>query len=279
MEKWSEEVPPAGDEDKPLQIRRRPIQIVTIDWRSEICQFLKLPNDVSDNEIFEGLENIDGKIRNLEEQQNGPVKTGPPRGQLVFHIKCHGKEAHERNSFYLDVPWIVESGQYGAHLASSRHIRSMELYLERNKDVSFLVIREFACCKGSVPWKSSYDGKTSEEDLSHFFSGEYLDIVSDETLSALEVLSESALKEIDHPKFVDNRFRAIAYPYLWWYHSRHEIETAKAGMASNFQIQINLLQDYMEDRLKKTWDSVEEMTARGMITAELLRYIFRPNWF
>lgn len=71
--------------DKSLQINRRPFQIVTTDWRSAICLFLKLPNDVSDEEIFDGLGDVDRKIRGLEEQQTHPQgKTGPPRSQLII---------------------------------------------------------------------------------------------------------------------------------------------------------------------------------------------------
>lgn len=163
-------------------------------------------------------------------------------------------------------------------MTSSRQIRDLELYLERNKDVSFLVIREFSCCRQRIQWQFSYDGQTSEEDLSRFFRGEYLDIVSDDTFSALKLLSESALKDIDHPRFADNRKRDIAYPYLWWYHRRREIEAAKVEMESNLHAQVNLLQEYLESRLKNTWDAVEEMTARGNITARLLRYIFVSDW-
>lgn len=251
------------------------MQIVTVDWRSEICQFLKLSNDVSDDEIFADLDEADRKIKDLDRLgAQLQVNTGPPRYQLIFNIQCHQLRPRNRNSFYLDVPWVVESGPHRAHLASSRHIHNLDLLLERNKGIGFLVIREFTCCKSPVSWQYSGDGQTSEQDLAPFFTREYLELVSDETKSALKALSKLALQDIDHPNFVDSKIGDISYPYLWWYHSRQQIEMARPEMDSNLQNQVDIIQEYMEGRLKSKWDTVEDMTARGTITAELLEYIF-----
>ncbi|KAK2757815.1 ATPase [Colletotrichum kahawae] len=272
MEPQAEELPHVHSAPEDTPKKRKD------DWRSEICQFLNLSNDVNDNEIFEGLDDADRKIKDLERlETQSQVKIGPPRFQLMFNIHCHQLKPHQRNSFYLDVPWAIDSGEHGAHLASSRHIRNLDLYLERNKDISFLVIREFACCERPVAWQHTNDGQTSEEDIVPFFSREYLELVSNEMQLALKTLSESALADIEHPKFVDNKIGDISYPYLWWYHRRQQIETAKEDMKSNLQNQVNLVKDYMEDRLKNTWETVQEMTERGKITAELLEYIFMPK--
>ncbi|CCF36483.1 ATPase [Colletotrichum higginsianum] len=272
----NDENTPESRSPSPAPAKYRPI--VTVDWRSELCRFLHLSNQITDNEIFEALAETEGKLRDAERlKYQYAVDPGPPRSQVIHRIDCQ----HEETSMiYLDEPWPVESGPYHAHLRGSRPVANLELYLERNKNISFLVFREYRCCHRSIRWQSMIDtNQSTTTDLSLFFSGEYIDLNSPDARLALETLSELALAGIHHPHFDDNdgTAKSISYPYLWWFHRRHEIALSKSAMDPTLQQHVEVLQTYMEDRLQPEWTAVDDLTAKGKITLDLLRYIYVPN--
>lgn len=257
----------------PPPAKYRPI--VTVDWRSELCRFLHLSNQTTDNEIFEALADTERKLMDAERlKYQYTADPGPPLSQVVYTIDC---QLERRSMIYLDEPWPVESGPHHSHLRGSRAVANLELYLERNKNISFLVFREYRCCHRSIRWQSVIDtSQSTASDLSLFFSGEYIDLKSPEARLALETLSELALAGIHHPHFDDNdeTAKSISYPYLWWFHRRHEIAVSKTALDPTLQQYIDVLQAYMEDRLQPEWTAVDDLTAKGKITLDLLRYIF-----
>ncbi|KAK1994919.1 ATPase [Colletotrichum falcatum] len=260
----------------PAQVKYRRPPIVTVDWRSEICRFLNLSNQVPDHEIFEALAETEGKLRDAERlKYQYTADSGPPRSQVMHRIHCH----HEKTRVaYQDEPWPVESGPYHAHLRGSRPVANLELYLERNKNIGFLVFREYQCCHRHMGWERAVEvDKSTTADASLFFSREYIDLVSPELQNALTELSELALDGIPHPLFGDEDGGDISHPYLWWFHRRKEIAMAKPGMDPRFQQHVDIFQTYIEDRMQPEWEVVDGLFAERKITVDLLRYLFVPN--
>nr|XP_036576490.1 ATPase [Colletotrichum truncatum]KAF6783246.1 ATPase [Colletotrichum truncatum] len=260
----------------PPQVKHRPKYI--INWRSELCRLLQVSDHTSDDEILELMDEAEEKLRDAERlQYQFATDPGPLRSQVVYKIRCY-EARYNPDMVYLDPPLVVDSGTYHSHLIGSRGITNMELYLERNKNISVLVHREYACCKGPTFVKRPSQGeKSTEADLELFFEREHVELVSEELQTALTDLSELALNDIPHPRFDGGKPGAISYPYLWWFHRRGEIENALKKMSLADQLHIEVVQNYMQERLKSDWSRVDELTARGMITLELLEYIFVPN--
>ncbi|TDZ16894.1 hypothetical protein Cob_v010168 [Colletotrichum orbiculare MAFF 240422] len=196
----------ASSSPPPLQSKHRPKYVVN--WRSELCRLLQLSETATDENILDGIEEAEEKLRDAERRQYQSVADpGPPRFQVVYAIKCGvSVSSHTNDTFYLDPPWAVQSGPFKAHLRGSGNIRNMELYLERNKSVSALVYREYQCCgydfQGQRP--SQFD-HLSEADLSKFFLREYIELVSAESRAALTALSHAALINLPHPDFDDGK--------------------------------------------------------------------------
>ncbi|KDN68602.1 putative ATPase [Colletotrichum sublineola] len=248
------------------------------DWRSELCRFLNLPNYTSDSEIFEALTEAEEKLEEAERlKYQYTADPGPPRSQVMHEIHCHRDQIR---LIYQDEPWLVESGPYHAHLRGSRPVANLELYLERNKNISFLVFREYECCHRHTRRRHTIEAEESTAtDASLFFSKEYIDLISPELRNALTVLSSKLTLggNPNPPLFEDERSVNISHPYLWWCHHRDEISTEKPRMDPMFQQHVDVVQAYIEDRLRPEWDVVDELTAKGKITVDLLRYLFVPN--
>ncbi|TDZ41317.1 hypothetical protein CTRI78_v009762 [Colletotrichum trifolii] len=265
----------ASSSPPPLQSKHRPKYVVN--WRSELCRLLQLSETATEENILDGIEEAEEKLRDAERRQYQSVADpGPPRFQVVYAIKCGvSVSSHTNDTFYLDPPWVVQSGPFKAHLRGSGNIRNMELYLERNKSVSALVYREYQCCgydfQGQRP--SQFD-HLSEADLSQFFLREYIELVSAECRAALTALSHAALTNLPHPDFDDRKPASILYPYLWWYHRRTAIE-AESKLTSVLQKQyVDVVKNYIEERMGSEWAMVDSLTGRGLITTNLLRYVF-----
>ncbi|KAF6803605.1 ATPase [Colletotrichum sojae] len=149
-----------GDDDyyRLPQARHRPKTI--IDWRSELCRFLRLSHEPSDEDILEALEKTEEKLRDAERLKSQfSADPGPSRYQVVYTIGCRLAPAKDHETLYLDTPWPVDSGPYHSHLRGSRAITNLELYLERNQNVSFLVYREYSCCYRTIKWQENSDSQ------------------------------------------------------------------------------------------------------------------------
>ncbi|KAF6824088.1 P-loop containing nucleoside triphosphate hydrolase [Colletotrichum musicola] len=260
----------AKDYYHPLsRARHRPKTI--IDWRGELCRFLQLSHEPSDEDILDALEEAEEKLRVAEIQKSRfGADPEPLRYQAVYTIDCRLAPAKDRDIIYLDTPWPVDSGPYHSHLRGSRAIKNLELYLERERTISFLVFREYSCCFRKIRWQQFSDSQQSETDeLSRFFSKEYFDPASADLRTALEDLSVFALYDIPHPRFDGKKPGKISYPYLWWYHRRRSIDREKKKMEKDLQKHISILQDYMQDRLQPDWDIVDDLMSRDEVVVAM----------
>ncbi|KAF6822948.1 AAA family ATPase [Colletotrichum plurivorum] len=258
------------------QPKYRPI--VTIDWRAELCDLLNEDPNVTDSELIKAKESAIDTLKEAAILRNSASQTkGPPKYEIIHKIYCH--ELRTENLF-LDKPWVVESGRYGAHLRGSRAIPHLELHLERNKEITFIVYRNFECCGEAPPKTLTYHGRVAdslESDASSFLKTEYMHIISEELSDGLQELAYSALAGIPHPRFDKPHDEEISYPYLWWFHRRNEIESDIEKLGATSQKHVSVLRDYIRGQLAKEWSMVDLLLNEGRMTAEYIRYLFVPN--
>ncbi|KAK7701513.1 hypothetical protein SLS64_010258 [Diaporthe eres] len=175
----------------------------------------------------------------------------------------------------------------------------MELYLERNKDVSFLILRDYVCCgEKSHPSTRPRFGKDTDSMLVQ----EQIEIVSDKLRSKLASLSNAVLQGIPHPKFgrvedgeddigndyddesesgdsSDGNNSGIYYPYLWFYHRRRKIAEAIKYLEEIHQGHLNVFCGYIQDRMADEWAAVDNLISKREITAEHIRYTYTDSRF
>lgn len=247
---------------------------MTIDWRSELCDLLDVDPNMADSDLIKAKESAIDTLKEAARLKSSASQTkGPPKCEIIHRIYC--QESRTENLF-LDPPWVVESGPYDAHLRGSRAIPHLELHLERNKDIAFIVYRNFECC-GESPTKTfTYHGRVAnsfESDASSFLKTEYVHIISEELSDGLQQLAYIALADVPHPGF-DKPHDEISYPYLWWFHRRDEVESAIEALGATSQKHVSVFRDYVRGRLAKEWSLVDILLGEGRITAEYIRYLF-----
>jgi hypothetical protein len=250
--------------------RRRPKK--TVDWRHEICTFLDKPYDVLDNDLLHAFYEASDTLREIERlRKQASAQRGPPRFQMVHEIACHHSRGEQ--GVFLDPPTVVNYGPHDAHARSSRRIANMELFLERNKEITFLIYRRYECC-GKIPpdEKLLYKNDTDDMNLQALLNREYIDIISPELRKAMSHLGEN-LKDIPFPDLWGDG-AVVNYPYDWWFHSVDQIQNVTSTMLPEFQKHISLFAHYLQESLGKEWEIVHQLLSRQKITTGFIHYLF-----
>lgn len=268
-----------------------------IDWRFEICHFLKLDENALDNEIIDELRKASIKMEEAErvKQQSAPYQ-GPLRCQIVHHVFC---ATNKKTELYMKEPWTVHTGPSRYHLRGSQQVSNIQLYLERNKDVSFLVHREYTCCvERNERMNQSRPERDRDTRLASMLDGEHIEVVSADLQSQLASLSD-VFQGIPHPEFeadetgededddsdsFEDEFEyrgdkgkgnvEVSYPYLWFYHRRLDISEATDHLEKINRDHLDVFCGYIRTRMSDEWAAVDKLISKGEITTQYIGYVY-----
>lgn len=271
-----------------------------IDWRFEICHFLKLDENALDDEIIDELQKASAKVEEAErvlQNLKSAALQDPLRYQIVHHVTCSDSYV---SVMYMEEPRVIHAGSSRSHLSGSEPVSNMQLYLERNKDVSFLVHRYYTCCKDRYqPMNRFRLDREPDTRLASMLEREHIEIVSVDLESRLASLSDVVFQGIPHPKFqraeiiededdesdsddyVNRRNNSrddlgVSYPYLWFYHRRLDISEAidHLELEETDWENLNLFCGYIRTRMSDEWATVDKLISNGEITAKYIRYVY-----
>ncbi|KAF5253481.1 hypothetical protein FANTH_1552 [Fusarium anthophilum] len=255
-------------------IRYRPM--VPFSWRNEICRFLDLSPDTLDEEIIQAMGKAAKALKEAEQTKaRYKARQGPPRYEVIHSV--HYEQSKMEDKQYLDRPWVVESGPNNAHLRGSQPILNFELFLERNKEVVFIVYKDYRCCgRQSNNRSKSHMEPGGQLEASSLLVAEHISLISSDLRSAMEEFSEATLADFPHTNFKEGE--EMKYPYLWWFHRRKEIDEAldKAKL-SQHSLKVNLVREYVLKRMAEEWETVDELLAKKKISLHYIKYLFVPD--
>ncbi|KAL7911733.1 P-loop containing nucleoside triphosphate hydrolase protein [Trichoderma velutinum] len=247
-----------------------------IDWRAEICRLLDVSSQISDEDLFEAIELAAQNLKELESLKSIMTeKVAPPRCQIIHSVRCHA--ARSRSLLYLEQPWAVEEDT-NVHLRGSNTINNFDLFLERNKDIAFIVYKDYECC-GDLPpaFRKGKIDRGLEIDASAFIVGENIELISDDLKIALETLSSKAFQGMPHPFLKEEEYPNIEYPYLFLFHRRKEVEELIAEQPPNAQTYLDVFFNYILSHMAEEWAIVDHSLTEKKIFAKYIHYLFVPN--
>ena len=137
--------------------------MTTIDWRKQICQFLKISPESTDDTVLECLDFAAEKLedaKRITAEESEPQDL-TPRYQTIHRVKC---DVDRQTNLYVDEPFVVGGGQQSTHLRGTSPIHNFELFLERNKAISFINYKHYRCCGPPSPGRRRNDKSV---DLDH----------------------------------------------------------------------------------------------------------------
>ncbi|KAK4085061.1 uncharacterized protein Triagg1_51 [Trichoderma aggressivum f. europaeum] len=272
--------------------------VLTIDWRAEMCRLLDLSSQIPDEDLFEAIEVASQNLKELEVLRSQVTeKLGPPRSQIIYSVHCHAAGERNNNQLFLEQPWAVEDGPR-VHLRGSKAINNFDLFLERNKEIAFVIYKDYECCGDLPPTivKSKIE-LGLEIDASNFLAGEEIQLISVDLKLALESLASKAFDGISHPflkekndpsaDITDQRNhhrllrekddQSIEYPYMFLFHRRKEVEEATGKQSPDAQIYLDVFFQYLFTRMAEEWTIVDRLLAEKKISAKYIDYLFVPN--
>jgi hypothetical protein len=245
--------------------------MTTIDWRKQICHFLKIHPDSTDDIL---LDCLDFAAEKLEEAKRITAKESEPqdltpRYQTIHSVRC---EIDRQTNLYVDEPFVVGGSQKGAHLRGTSPIYNFDLFLERNKAISFINYKHYRCC-GSPRLGKHRNDKTVDPEPSSLLTSESVSIISSVLCAALNAVAKEALYDIPHPEFAET-IREFSSPYLWWYCRRQEIAEAQESLNDHARGHVQVFEDYLLKNFGSTWTVVDSLLAEGKISAQYIEYLF-----
>lgn len=258
---------------QPQTAQFMPLMTTQIDWRETLCKFLGISPGTDDTTLVETLQDTAERNQLLEDTQPSPSSPCPrgqnPSYQVIYRILCFESD-NSVPGLYLEPPWVVNSGRQGAHLRASTEISHFELYLERHKELQFVVYKDYSCCESKPAKEERNNGDSGSPDT--YSTSESVCIITEEFSEALNQLSQCTPGNLNCPNFeVLGEFYS---PYLWWYQGREVIEEALPKMDPKDQPHINSLGEYIQETLGGTYTQVDSLLRDGNIMAENLSYLY-----
>jgi hypothetical protein len=168
---------------------------------------------------------------------------------------------------FTDPPEVIHSSMSSPHLRCNDRLTNFELYLALNKDISFVVFRNF---KRRVERQSSNAryGKPKP------FSETILPVSEDLKDVFEEMLSGREFSSMYHGY---QSSREVTTPYLFVYHNRSKVTDMRYGLSSVAQQQLDLFMDYVQESCGEEYAAADTLLNNGRIRPEYIQYLFKPN--
>ncbi|KAF2868401.1 hypothetical protein BDV95DRAFT_128201 [Massariosphaeria phaeospora] len=164
---------------------------------------------------------------------------------------------------YLDHPEWIEGGQ---SLKSRRPIHNFDLYLERNKSISFIIYRDFSLFQ-TGDCDTLYEPKHVQESIY---------VVSEELWDAVQYMLSSR-PEYASLLVESAGTRELRTPYLLFYHNRHCWDDMVLELSESEKEQLGYVVDYVLDTYGMDYSTADALLDKGKMSPKFINYLFKPG--
>lgn len=207
----------------------------------------------------------------------------PSRHQILYRIQKEGNDAAMsspdwlKSSYllpYFDHPEWTRGEGNARRLHGKMPLTNYDLYLERNKDVVFLVYRNF----DQDVAQAGADGTGSQPATQvPQHTSESIRPVSPDLIEAVKVFLRSRPEYADmlHEYLASKEVRA---PYLFIYHSRHSLQGVYESLLRPGQAdQLSLLCNYVLEQYAHEYAAADNLLSQHKISPDYVHYLFKPG--
>ena len=210
--------------------------------------------------------------------------TAPPRSQVIYRIRrdevVHdhtGSKTVEKYLPFFDHPEWVKGQGTASRIQSSLPLQNLDLYLEKNKDVAFIVYRTFDLDTTGIAAKPGIDGATRDT-AAHLpqYSSESIRPVNIDLIEAIKALLGSRQEYIEILREFSTSYE-LAAPYLFIYHSRNSLEGFINNLPLPAKAQLSLLFKFVTEAYTDEYAAADSLLSHGKISPGHVRYLFKPG--
>lgn len=262
----SEETPIVAETHRGIEFKLTEGEWALKEWENQ-CEGDKdgSKQDLSDR-LRTDIENLQRKVAHMQEtlhkMEMQQQKKAKKRYQVLYRLD---------GECYLDHPeWT--RGQ--ASNVSRKPLHNFDLFLERNKNIVFVVYRDFGrrsrVRRGNLKPQSG-DVITPPEHIT-----ESVRIIDKQLLASFESLLEQDWR-YDADLQLLRRSGEMNAPYLFIYHHRRSWREILSRCSSTVRNHLNLLTDYVSKNYGHEYTAADASFGRRKVTVDLMRYLFQPG--
>jgi len=153
---------------------------------------------------------------------------------------------------------------------------NFDLYLEKNKDVSFIVYRNFDPSLDSILAKPTAEKTGAEGEHLPKSTSETIRPVAEDLIQTIKTILESREEYADMLREYNISYELPA-PYLFMYHSRKNLEDIRDSLSLPAQQQLSILSDYITEQYGHEYAAADSLLLQNKISPEYVRYLFKPG--
>ncbi|KAK5046859.1 hypothetical protein LTR84_007213 [Exophiala bonariae] len=216
--------------------------------------------------------------------KSGQQDTSPSRFQILNRITQ--KQVSDRkggaqfewhlSSPYFDVPEWIEGQGSQRHLRCSLPLANFELYLEKNKDIAFVVYRDFHPERDIAPSNATHRPAKGTSGGAPQPTSESIRPIGRVLTEAIETLLSS---RNDYSSLLSEykSSKELHAPYLPVYNSRKDLHAIQEGLSAEAQKQFSLLLQYITDRYGDKYAAADSLFLEHKVSSENVPYLFKPG--
>ena len=231
--------------------------------------------------LQEYIELLQVKARQYETIQK---EQAPLRWQIIYRIKQtqvvhEGKFSNvvEKYSSFFDRPEWVKGQGNTRRLQCNLPLENFDLYLEKNKDITFIVYRNFVIDElGGLAQPQT--GDVSSERV------EYLPQHSSETIRPVDQNLIEAIKNLlgfrrEYSQILSmfSESNELAAPYLFIYHERKSLEEFQNSLPLRANVQLSLLSKFIAEEYADEYATTDSLLSQEKTSPAYIRYLFKPG--
>ena len=239
------------------------------------------PSQLDLQKLQEYIELLQVKAREYETAQK---EKAPSRYQIIYRIKrkdtINDRKSSKTVEKYLpffDHPEWVKGQGTARRIQSNLPLNNFDLYLEKNKDVAFIVYRNFDIDSTSIVAKPRTDPPTNDAGT-HLpqYSSETIRPVNEDLIEAIRLLLGSRHEYTEILREFSKSYE-LAAPYLFIYHSRKSLEDFQNSLPLPAKAQLSLLLEYVTEEYADEYSAADYSLSQGKISPVHVRYLFKPG--
>lgn len=240
------------------------------------------PSKLDLQKLQEYIELLQARAKQFESTQS---RQTPSRYQIIYRIKRkelvqqpNGKSNWEgRFSSFFDHPELVRGQGSASRIHCNLPLTNFDLYLEKNKDITFIVYRNFDTESARIVAKSGTDDLSSDKAaLLPQYTSETVRPVNRDFIEATTALLKSQQEYAELLREFSASLELPA-PYLFIYHSRRSLEKFQDSLPLNAKAQLSLFLNYVTEQYADEYAAADSLLSRNKISPEHLRYLFKPG--
>lgn len=230
--------------------------------------------------LQEYIERLQAKAQEFGAIQKEQV---PFRYQILYRI-WQKESAQDKKAWatpegqyslpFFDHPeWVRGQGK-ASRIQSNLPLDNFELYREKNKDIAFIVYRNFDTDLPSIEVKRGSDDARTSHLPQH--TSETVRPINRDLLEAVKSLLGSRQEYAELLREYSTSYELPA-PYLFIYHNRNSLEQLQPSLSVPAKSQLSLLWKYVTEQYADEYAAADSLLSQDKISQQHIPYLFKPG--